>query len=445
MALSNGTKQYILNYDSKYLYPYTLLQCIIDEDNPALIGETAIINKIAKYVQDSNKKSSGMVLGINNTDSDTLSLQKLAAFSDASTYKYKYFSGNAEFVDLPTITLDGIEKSFVVDKNNENIPNYTIKVNPTYLSYTAANGLSVIKSDSLNIDTNIANASKKYVYFDGDGKPAVCTESIGTDSNFIYYNPANGGFTASELTTDTNCAVYFNKGVVTQIYPENLIAGKLQPNTTVLAQSFPAIPYILPTNNRVQYACPTDPSALTILAYKPSETEGEEGELTWTKPTGFLSMEIKTPAASTDTSDASKYYIVGVEESSLTKSGASTLYSAANSELTKSIYFKDFSLYNASDERLKTFTSDIDIDFDKLSTIKKGIFYWNSDETMAEQLGVTAQSVKEVFPQIVSENCGMYSVAYDRLGVIALAAIDKLHKENEELKTRIKELEEKIK
>lgn len=438
MALSNGTKQYILNYDSKYLYPYTLLQCIIDEDDPTLIGEAAIINKIAKYVQDSDKKSSGMVLGINNTDSNTLSLQKLDAFSDASTYKYKYFSGNAKFEDFPKITLDGIEKSFEV---NLDASNYTIKVNPEYFSYTA-NGLSVIKSDSLNITNK--DASKKHVYFDANGKPATYAGYIGSNEKFIYYDQ-NDGFKESALTTGKNHAVYFEEGAVKEISPDNLIAGKLQATTTVISQEFPAVPYILPTNDSVQYVCPTDPSALTVLAYKPSETDGEKGELTWTKPTGFLSMEIKTPDASTSETDASKYYLVGVEESSLKKSGASTLYSAANSELTKSIYFKDFSLYNASDERLKTFISDIDIDFDKLSTIKKGIFYWNSDETKAEQLGVTAQSVKEVFPQIVSENCGMYSVAYDRLGVIALAAIDKLHKENEELKTRIRELEEKIK
>ena len=47
-----------------------------------------------------------------------------------------------------------------------------------------------------------------------------------------------------------------------------------------------------------------------------------------------------------------------------------------------------------------------------------------------------------MFPEIVSVGeDGFMSVAYDRLSIIALAAIDKLVEENEDLKSRIEKLE----
>lgn len=106
------------------------------------------------------------------------------------------------------------------------------------------------------------------------------------------------------------------------------------------------------------------------------------------------------------------------------------------------IYFKNRKLYQTSDERLKTFTSELKDDNDLLehiATIKKGCFYWTSDNKQKLDIGVTAQTVEKYFPEIVDEDKGIKTVSYSKLGVIALAAIDKL---NEKIKALEKEIED---
>lgn len=108
---------------------------------------------------------------------------------------------------------------------------------------------------------------------------------------------------------------------------------------------------------------------------------------------------------------------------------------------TSSIYFKGLKLFQTSDERLKTFVRELkDIDVDRLANIKKGIYYWNNDKSQKLDIGVTAQSVEEIFPEIIDENEGLKSVSYNRLGVIALAAIDKLNQRIHELEEEIRQL-----
>ena len=104
------------------------------------------------------------------------------------------------------------------------------------------------------------------------------------------------------------------------------------------------------------------------------------------------------------------------------------------------IYFKGGSLYHASDETLKTFIGDIDINLDNLSNIKKGMFYWKSDPDKFTNIGVTAQSVEALYPELVSTDKGLKSVDYSKLSVIALAAIDKLYARIQELEKQIDEL-----
>jgi hypothetical protein len=103
-------------------------------------------------------------------------------------------------------------------------------------------------------------------------------------------------------------------------------------------------------------------------------------------------------------------------------------------------------LYASSDERLKIFEGDIEIDFDKLSLIPKKYYKWKKDGPQGPTMvGTSAQKLEKVYPNLVNVgDDGDYAVAYDRLSIVALAAIDKLHKENEELKERIKKLEEKL-
>ena len=103
-----------------------------------------------------------------------------------------------------------------------------------------------------------------------------------------------------------------------------------------------------------------------------------------------------------------------------------------------SVYMSNGLLYAASDETLKDFHGDIDLDFEKLKSIRKQYFTWKEGDITDMQIGTSAQDLQKVYPEIVSVGeDGKLAVSYERLSIIALAAIDKLY-------DRIQILEEKL-
>ena len=101
--------------------------------------------------------------------------------------------------------------------------------------------------------------------------------------------------------------------------------------------------------------------------------------------------------------------------------------------------------YQDSDERLKDFGDEIDVDFEKLKEIPKSYFTWKSDENKVMQLGTSAQKVRELYPEIVGgDDDTTLSVDYAKLSIVALKAIDKLHEENEMLKSIIESMDKRL-
>ena len=110
--------------------------------------------------------------------------------------------------------------------------------------------------------------------------------------------------------------------------------------------------------------------------------------------------------------------------------------------ITNSITAQAF--YQSSDERLKTFGDKLTVDLDKLSKLRKSYFKYNGSDVM--QIGVSAQEVQKVYPELVNtDNDGMLSVAYDKLSVVALTAIDEVVEEIKDLKVENTNLKEEIK
>ena len=133
-------------------------------------------------------------------------------------------------------------------------------------------------------------------------------------------------------------------------------------------------------------------------------------------------------------------------------SGGTTTYSeqgnaieaTGNIIVTGKVEARD-GFFQKSDETLKDFHNDIQVDFEKLSLIPKKQFTWKSDEEKHIEIGTSAQEVLKLYPELVSEDeNGILSVAYDKLSIVALKAIDELYKKNQELERRIKELENKL-
>ena len=109
---------------------------------------------------------------------------------------------------------------------------------------------------------------------------------------------------------------------------------------------------------------------------------------------------------------------------------------------TDSLYASAF--YETSDERLKDFENNVNVDLNLIRSIPKMYFRWKKNSNKL-QIGTSAQAVKQLYPELVtSSEDGMLSVDYSKLSIVALSAIDKLHLENQDLKREINILKQEI-
>lgn len=101
--------------------------------------------------------------------------------------------------------------------------------------------------------------------------------------------------------------------------------------------------------------------------------------------------------------------------------------------------------YQESDERLKKFVCDIEVDLDKIAELPKKFFYWIDRQDEGLQMGTSAQEVQKIYPEIVQEGKdGKLVVDYTKLSVIALKAIDILNMERKQMKSDIDRIKEKL-
>jgi hypothetical protein len=304
--------------------------------------------------------------------------------------------------------------------------------------------------------------SNKPTFVNESGEVKECTYSVGAaDSNKLIYASQGVIYEQTGNAGNTTQPVYLSAGKIlpitnsignktTPIYLEN---GEIKESDTKVGDKNQPV-YMVDgtitaiTENIGNSLNPVylDKGVITQCTLKPSSISGAEAAerylMSTSDGTGVWGRGNTTTAGSFDNgSDA--YYLVGVKSTDYGDGSFKLLTGAKRTDGT-GIYFKNYELFQTSDENLKTFTDDIDINFDNLATIKKGIYHWTDDPNKISDVGIGARSLEALYPEIVDENDGVKTVAYNRLGVIALAAIDKLHLRVKELETEMKELKAEI-
>lgn len=164
------------------------------------------------------------------------------------------------------------------------------------------------------------------------------------------------------------------------------------------------------------------------------------------------------PLTTTSTSTNASYYISFVNSSSTgmrySYVDSNLYYNPSTNDLTVSSGKVNATegFYETSDERLKDFQEDIEVNFSYLHNIPKKYYSWKDDTTYTRHIGTSAQEVQKYYPELVNaDENGYLTMNYDKLSVVALKAIDVLHeevtelkKENAELKERLARLEELV-
>ena len=157
-----------------------------------------------------------------------------------------------------------------------------------------------------------------------------------------------------------------------------------------------------------------------------------------TSTTAMAGNKTLTNVSYTSTTTNSNYPLLFKYSTGTTTTAAGTRFNAgiyANPSTVTLSTTNGF--YETSDERLKDFQGNIDVDLDKLALIPKKYFTWKDDFEKILRIGTSAQELQKLYPELVSDINGELTVDYAKLSIVALDAVDKLN-------TKVKSLEERL-
>ena len=332
--------------------------------------------------------------------------------------KGHYVSTGTTTVTLPT---DNNTDTKVTSVENHYTP---LATTADTISKTASSNTSATwGSTSLVTGIDIKRDAKGHVT-DVTLKAIKMPDNPNTDTD-THYTSKNIVSSSSTATTDaaaaTNGYVYLNhieNGVVTS---SHLLQGSN--GISIVRQT---------SNGSINVGINSISNGTGITNASTGYTQGKAVyEYVDTMLTGFSVSDEKV-----------KSEVIGsTTKAYLLASSASTAGTGTTLKST-SIFMSDGKLtakafYQDSDERLKDFCEDIEVDFEKLKNIPKSYFTWKSDDKKVMQIGTSAQKVKELYPELVGGTDELLSVDYAKLSIVALKAVDKLHEENEKLRAEL--------
>ena len=124
--------------------------------------------------------------------------------------------------------------------------------------------------------------------------------------------------------------------------------------------------------------------------------------------------------------------------------GAYAGYFSGDIHVTGDITY-DGSIYNPSDIRLKENIAPLENAGEKISSLKAVYFNYKDKSPSDREIGVIAQDVEKVLPELVSTNSdGYMAVDYTKLAPVLIEAVKDLMAENKQLKQRLDVMEKKL-
>ena len=266
----------------------------------------------------------------------------------------------------------------------------------------------------------------------------------------LYYNPSTTTLTAPKIKYTSTAQQWIGGKTLTNnaFYPSN--------NFTTTA-FFPILAAKTSGENVISLGGLGDQYG--FFGYKKDTTENKtDWHFKWDSNNGntYVTGKIYGTATHADninvsaaTANATYYvsFVNGTSGARIPYTDAGLYYNPSTNELSAGGGF-----YERSDERLKDFQEDIEVNFSYLHNIPKKYYSWKDDATYVRHIGTSAQEVQKYYPELVNtDDNGYLTMNYDKLSVVALKAIDILHeevtelkKENAELKERLARLEELI-
>ena len=193
-----GNKQYILDYNGSKIYPYTLLDCILDKEVEE--GESGDITKgvdaIVKRILNSSVKyddasiGTNYILGYNNNDNGPsfINIAELVDKNDTSYNSHKVFCNNGVFKDLKFEN----ETNVTTNDNNASKP---FGANFSSIKESDKNTIKIKNTLDINLNLNseyfgIEEKTKSYKVLNADTAdtlPGLPTGGVEKNNNIPVY------------------------------------------------------------------------------------------------------------------------------------------------------------------------------------------------------------------------------------------------------------------